>query len=458
MIRGSAGYGQGRNEAPDSTAIHMGRERHLTPSVLAHGLATFLLATNVVVATLLPLISLRTFNAHNFQLLAVTAAVPTLFTTSIFWQALLRRVPLRRYILIQWAVGVLPIVGIAMAQEFWQLLGCHIVVCSGFAGWTPVSGILLKRLYADRIRGRAFGVLNAITLTSQIGSYLLLGRWLTLDGEAFRTFLPLVALGQTAGMLLTAWIAGGPTEARRPEGREPFRLRDLLGPIVRMRSILRADRDFLRYESAFMTYGCGFMICDALLPLIVTHQLHLAYDQITRSAFAVFRGCMLLAALPGGWLLDRIGPMRTASLAFAGLTFYPLILVMTASTWHLGAASTLYGFMMAGVNLAWMLGPVALAGSQERVSEYVAIHTTLVGVRGILFQSVGIALYSATGSFAWPLILAASMFVIASIQMRSLYLSRAAAAGTPTAMVSAPIESPRIEAATTARTAVKEPV
>jgi MFS family permease len=404
----------------------------VAPAIVAHAVGTFLVATNVVIATLLPLIALRTYGARPFELLLMTAAVPTLFTTSIFWQALLRRVSLRRYIAVQWAVGVLPVMLMPLTQQYWQLLICHVVAASGFAGWVPLSGVLLKRLYPDRVRGRAFAVLNAVALGSQIAVYLWAGAWLKVDAEAFRLLIPLLVTGQTAGMLLMAWIADGdatsaaPAVAAASAPRRPA-WRALIEPIRRMRAILAADRRFMRYETAFMTYGCGFMIGDALLPLLVTHRLGLEYDQITSAGFATFRGCMLLAALPAGWLLDRVGPMRTASVAFAGLVFYPLLLLSATSAVGLGWASVLYGFMMAGVNLAWMLGPLTLANSADQVSEYVAIHTTLVGIRGVLFQGVGIALYALTDSFVWPLVLAAAMFGLAAWQMWRLHADGQAA-------------------------------
>lgn len=397
----------------------------ITLPVIGHGVATFLLAANTVAATLLPLIALRSFGADTLQVLLITAAVPTLFTTSIFWQALLRRVSLRRYILIQWAVGVVPFALMGVAREFWQLFVCHLVVATGFAAWTPLSGILLRRLYRESIRGRAFGVLNALTLLSQVAVYVGAGRLLTSDPEAFRWLLPVIAIGLTLGMIITASIAAGGPDGPASAERRSFTWRGLLDPVFRMHKILAADRRFMRYESAFMTYGCGFMICDALLPLLVTHRLGLQYDQITNMGFAMFRGCMLLAALPAGWLLDRIGPMRTAMAAFLGLTFYPLLLLGAGDAAGLAGASLLYGMMMAGVNLAWMLGPVTLAGSAERVGEYVAIHTTLVGVRGILFQTAGMLLYRATGMYAPPLLLAAAAFTWAAWQMWRLHVLEA---------------------------------
>ena len=84
------------------------------------------------------------------------------------------------------------------------------------------------------------------------------------------------------------------------------------------------------------------------------------------------------------------------------------------------AAGAEYGIGMAGVQMGWMLGPVSLAPSPDRVPQYVAIHTTLVGIRGVIFQGLGMLLYKLSGDFHWPFALAAGAFLWAAIQMYRL--------------------------------------
>lgn len=70
--------------------------------------------------------------------------------------------------------------------------------------------------------------------------------------------------------------------------------------------------------------------------------------------------------------------------------------------------------------MGWMLGPVSLAPSADKVPAYVAIHATLVGLRGALFQLVGVALAKLSGGFTWPLVIASLAYVWAAWQMFSL--------------------------------------
>ena len=187
-----------------------------------------------------------------------------------------------------------------------------------------------------------------------------------------------------------------------------------------MRSVLREDRTFFRYEAAFMTYGLGWMICYALLPVLATDRLNMDYTEFAGSTQVICSLFMLLTVYPMGWLMDRIGPARMSAYAFAWLTLYPIGLALSQSVTDVGIATAIYGSGMAGVHIGWMLGPVTLAPTRDHVGQYVAIHTTLVGIRGIVAQGLGMLIYRLTGSFTWAFVVAAICFAWAAIQMRQL--------------------------------------
>lgn len=387
-----------------------------------HVISTLLVSTGgFTLFAMFPLIARLRFGAGDWQTAMVTAAVPTLLLASIFWSELLRRISPARYLVIHWLTAMLPIAFIAGARNFEHLLICYIVASAGFGGWSPVNGILLKRFYKDSTRGRAYGVLNAAQLIGGMATVWVIGRWQTGDPDAFRIFLPGIVLIQGFGVAILIRLATI-TEDRTPAAPSEKRpWSGVLAPVFHMHRTLRADRNFLRYEAAFMTYGAGFMICEVLLPVLVTDKLHLNYEEFAERALVAQRLGMLALALPMGWVMDRIGATRTSGLSFAWLGLYPILLLLATGPNGLTAASALFGFAMAGVVVGWMLGPVALAPSPEKVPHYVAIHATLVGFRGILFQGLGMLLYRMSGSFTWPLALASFAFVAGAWQMWKLH-------------------------------------
>lgn len=375
---------------------------------------------------------------RDWQTTLVTAALPVFMMLSIFWGELLRRVTLRTYLLLLWLVAVFPLGCVALVESYWQLLACHVVATMGLGGATPLNGRLLEHFYPAALRGRAFAVLNAVALVAGIASVYAVGAWMERDPDAFRFYFPIAAAIQLVGLAVLGHLARR-TDLRDETERLPARTwSDLLRPVWHMGRVLRADRNFLRYERAFMTYGAAFMLCDALLPVLATDKLHVRYEDYAHSTQVMLRLSTLLLTLPMGWLNDRIGSIRTSAVAFAVLGAYPILLLLVRGPFGLGVASAVYGVGMAGVAMGWMLGPVALAGSAEKVPQYTAIHATLVGVRGIIFQGAGMLFYKLTGSFVWPLLAAAAAFLWATAQMHRLHRSISAETGSPAALSGVP--------------------
>lgn len=361
-------------------------------------------------------------HVKDWQTVLVTAAVPISLIFSIFWNAVLARVRLRTYLILFWLAAVLPLGCVSLVQSYWQLLACHIVAAVGLAGWAPANGKLLKHFYSDAIRGRAYAALNMAALAGGIVAVFAVGKWLEADPGAFRVYFPAVALAQLVGIELLLRLARF-TRTVEPTAAPRWSWADLLAPVLNMRAVLRTDRTFLRYEAAFMTYGAAFMVCDALLPVLGTDRLGMRYEDYSHSTQMIGRIAMLVVTLPMGLLLDRIGPIRTSGIAFAVLTAYPLLLLAAGGPAGVGLASIFWGVGLAGVQMGWMLGPLSLAGTPDEVPQYVSIHATLVGVRGLFFQGLGMAVYLLSGSFTWPLLAAAGAFLWAATQMWRLHVT-----------------------------------
>lgn len=395
----------------------------------AHILASSLIwGVNLAMGFLLPIIARKGLDATKTQTLLMTAAPTTLYILSIFWGTLLVRTRISAYLTIYFVVGCLPYVATYFTQRIEVLIGLHVLACLGGAGWPAVHGELLRRLYTDQQRGRAFGLLTAAGTLVGAGITFGLGRMLTADPSSWHIALPALALTQGVGVLILAILATVSGVERPGELRTATPLlKQAFEPLTHMREVLAADRLFARYEAAFMTYGIGWMICLALIPFIVNDKLKLDYSTISESTHLLFLVALTAMTVPAGMLMTKLGPMRMSAVSFWLYTAYPLLLIFTASADMLKGASLIYGTAAAGVNVCWMLGPVALAGSAEKTPRYVAIHATLVGLRGAVFQALGVFLYWLTGSLTIPLAIGAAGFVWAGYQMwalRKLYEAR----------------------------------
>jgi MFS family permease len=401
--------------ADPANALAQPTRNRINVNVMAgHALMTFL-QTAANLGWLVPVLARKEFAAGDWQTTALTAAIPTVLLSSIFWNAILQRVSLRSYLILLWLVGGVPYLLVRWVDSYSVLLVLHICWAIGNAGWIPMGGKLLKWFYDDRVHGRVFSVIHGVGLLAGMLAGYLVGKWLADNPNAFRWVFPLAALMQLCGVV-TILLVVRHVPPLPPATLQPAR-RMLLDPLLQVVSILRNDRAFLRYELAFMTYGAAFMICDALLPVLVTEGLKLSYDEFSESTLVVRNLAMLLAVWPWGVVHDRIGAVRMSALGFGMMAIYPLLLLVANSYWGVAIATVGFGLGISAISLTWMLGPVALAPTQELVPKYSAIHAMCVGIRGLFFQALGMGLYRISGSFAVPFILAACAFLWGARQM-----------------------------------------
>lgn len=394
-------------------------------------------AVGQAIIVILPMIVQDQFKASEIQTTFITAPPTILFVLSIFWNDLFTRLGGVKCFLAYWLLACLPLTALFFAKGaggYWWVLVPHLIACVGGAGWPPLSGSLLKSFYTPDQRGRAYSVVWGGSMVANAIMGYFLGHALTKNPDAFRVIIPLACVLQLAGvalLLLLARFTGHlPDLAPSPEAaHRRWSLRSALDPILHMTGVLKADPVFARYEGAYMTYGVGWMVGYALLPLIATKRLGLTYDDYAASTHVAYLTALVLSIYPAAVLMDRWGALRATGLSFFLLALYPLGLMLVWDKQSLLVVSAVYGVAHAGASVGWMLGPVSLAPTPDRVPTYVAIHATLVGVRGALFQFLGVGLYllcarvlrlPLVAAFGVPLALAAGAYLWAGWQMSTL--------------------------------------
>lgn len=396
-----------------------------------HLVAAACLGISPAVVAFLPFLARERFAANNWQTTVITAAIPVMQLFSIFWNHYYVRVGTGRYLLAVALLHSVPVGLIGAVRGVEASMVLWVLAAFGNAGIPPLTGDLLRSCYAPLVRGRVFGVVSTAAMLSTLATGLIVGALSDRDPDAFRLYLPGLALIHLTGLLLVWRISRELLFQERmkpaPTGHSAW-----WEPLRQMARTLKEDPRFAAYEVAFMSYGVGWMICTALLPALATDRLRLSYSQYSLATIVIFQVVMILLLAPVGHLTDRVGAMRVARYSFLWLTIYPLGLLLARGFDGLALFSLLYAVGMVGVNLTWTLGPIALSPDPSRTSHYLAIHTTMVGVRGLLAQGLGMALYVATGSFTVPLVAASLGFLWAGVRMRSLDVvggSRGASSG-----------------------------
>jgi hypothetical protein len=160
-------------------------------------------------------------------------------------------------------------------------------------------------------------------------------------------------------------------------------------------SILRDDRSYRNYMICMMVFGSGNLMITALLILVLTNNLGVAsFTQVLITA-SVPTLLVPITTPTWGRILARhhVVEFRTISSRF----------FVAAMLCHLGGATLgsitllwlgaiLQGTAMGAGQLGWNLGHNDFA-PDERVAEYLGLHMTLTGLRGLVAPVLGVGLY-----------------------------------------------------------------
>jgi hypothetical protein len=167
-----------------------------------------------------------------------------------------------------------------------------------------------------------------------------------------------------------------------------FSLRHLL-------AILRSDPVYREYMLWMGIYGGGSLMLTSQLVVILTEQLRIqAATQIALLAIVPLLSLPLFVPLWARFFDSRHIVVYRArqgwTLTFA--TGVMAIAVLTGWSPLLWLGAALLGAAYAGANLGWSLGHHDFA-SPGMAQQYMGVHVTLTGLRGMIAPPLGIAIY-----------------------------------------------------------------
>ncbi len=339
--------------------------------------------------------------------------------TAFVWIGLFSRGPL----LLMAFAAVTPLVGGLPGSgtgSWWLLLVAYLVSNNLDALYTPHRNALLKANYPLTMRGRIYGWVTAITSLAAVVTANAVGHVLDHDPTAVRWIFPMSAVAGLAahfGLARIRWRYDGPRHVQPGTGVGIVR-HSLRDAAKATRQTIRNDRDFRDFEIGFMLYGLGLLSASPLIVTRFAQDASFSMAEWTTADRLVLPVTQLLLVPFVGRLSDRIGVVRVASLAFLSLVGYFLLMGWVSNPWHLMGVNVLFGFCMAGVNVAWSLGPLHFA-PPGRAHHYAAVHVSCVGVRSILGPLLGIGVLAAF-SFEAALAVSAGLEVLAGLWMLRL--------------------------------------
>lgn len=199
-----------------------------------------------------------------------------------------------------------------------------------------------------------------------------------------------------------------------------------LNPLGVLR-LLREDKRFGRYQINQSVMGMGNLMLMPLIPIILREKFGIDY----------FEGILLAGALPMAvtpmmipvWarLLDRMHIVRFRTVHSWSFIF-AIVGLLIASTFHLRwllyVSAIAQGAAQAGGMLAWQLGHHDFA-PRERAAEYMGVHVTLTGVRGLIGPILAVGLYNSlehtrAGAGSWVLVMCLLLVLAGALGFRAM--------------------------------------
>lgn len=371
-------------------------------AALLEGILAGVLVTNDVVAR-------KTLNAGPFQIMLLTMAPSAAWLLALVLARRFEDVPQRRVFFWAGLLGRLSLLGMAFVTGPWAFLA--ILVWSAVVQTVviPAQNAVYQANYDPAIRGRLFGrtqvFLGAATAAAALGA----GFWMNADPQAYRWLYPVAGI---AGFAATQVFGSIRLRRTTLAGADPSPKR----PRPALWRILLEDPAFRRFEAAMFVYGLGFMCMLPVMALLFVDELHMDYADASLAKGVVFSAVPVVALTFAGRMHDRLGLERVAIRSYVVLALFAAGMAVVRTPAQVVALFAFFGLGMAGVNIAWSMGPIKFAPPGD-AARYMGVHVALVGIRALIGHPLGAAVAKGTGSSRATFVLASCFFTLATLLM-----------------------------------------
>jgi MFS family permease len=291
-----------------------------------------------------------------------------------------------------------------------------------WAGFITVRSSIWRQNYSRETRASITGRLAMVQTLSVSLLGVGIGWTMDLDDEAFRLLLPLGCAFSLVGIF--AWgrlRVRGHDALLRAERNGNGDDVPSLNPLSVVR-LLRGDRVYRRFMVCMFIVGLGDLMVEPLLPIIAKEQFGMHYLEGIILVNSLPRALVPLSIPLWSRFLDRVHVIHfraVHSWLFVISTALIIPAILLQLEWLLFVAAGLRGVAFGGGQLAWNLGHLDFAPA-HKASQYMGVHVTLTGVRGLIAPFLAVGLYEAfhglgSGSEAWAFAVIALVSVIGGV-------------------------------------------
>ena len=307
-----------------------------------------------------------------------------------------------RFVVTLQIITVISIASVCLAAPTaWGFLLFAVSVAIGRIAWAGVVTIrttIWAANYPRSDRGRVAGAFATMQALCLAGITFLTGMLLDENPDAYRWVFPLAAAVGGLGVFFYSRIRirGHRRMLRleREASRDSRQPRPSINPLGIL-GVLHRDRGFGAFMACLFLIGTGNIMVTAPLVIILDEQFKLDYV----AAISILTSIPILMmpfSIPiWSRLLDRVHVVRFRAIhSWIFICSNMILFGSVLTTWLPGIwiASIIRGLGFGGGVLAWNLGHHDFA-APEHSSQYMGVHVTLTGIRGLLAPLLGISAY-----------------------------------------------------------------
>lgn len=335
----------------------------------------------------------------DWAVAAVTAAPNVANLTSFAWASLAHGKPKVKFIATLQMITAFLVAALALCPH--NAAGLIALVLLVFAARTTWTGVITIRTavwgnnYPRADRARIAGKMATVQSLALALVGFVIGVAMDWDEDAFHWLFPLMAVGGLVGNAIYRKVRlRGQRRLARAELEGRATSRPSLNPVVILR-VLRGDRAYRRFMSCMFVFGLGNLMLAAPLAIVLSDGFHVSYRDGILITSAIPLGLMPLAIPLWSRLLDRRHVVEFRAVHSWSFVLAAVLQFLGAWTLEIGffwAAAVANGIAYAGGVLAWNLGHHDFAPA-HRDSEYMGVHVTLTGLRGLLAPFLAVFIY-----------------------------------------------------------------
>jgi hypothetical protein len=276
-----------------------------------------------------------------------------------------------------------------------MVVACSVAARVCLAGVVTIRATVWRQNYPRETRARLTGrIATVVTIVvATVGT--LAGVAMELDAGSFRIFIPVAALVSVVGVRIWSGIrVRGHRRLLRAEREIHADDRPSFNPL-RMARLLIEDKRYGFFMLCQFTIGAGNLMLLAPLVLVATDAFGLGYFQgiLVTHAIPILMMPIFLTAwarLLDAWHIAKYRAVH--SWAFVLMAMLIFGAAQFDALWLLYLGVAMRGIAFAGGALAWNLGHNDFA-RDDNAAQYMAVHVTLTGIRGLIAPYMGVWLY-----------------------------------------------------------------